>query len=305
MLVRVGFLCVLVLLLVDPAGAQNRADRVAARILAAATQADDLVFPSEPSPVSVTSPRMGLYKPAGSGPFPALVLTPHCNGLGTISQYPNYSMARWTKEAVDKGYVVLLIDSQGARGVDSTCYEPKRAVYHVRGALDVLQAAEHLRALPYVDKKRIAQVGFSWGAMAGLLAASRTYRSAFKIKEGFAAFIAIYPACFTFVTPQGLTYEIVMRDIDRPGLVLMGGEDDEAPAGQCVSKLEAAERTDSPLERHVFSGATHCWDCAHLDGYSKTDYRGKRVSYRFDGAVTAETKKRMFEFLDKVWASHR
>jgi dienelactone hydrolase len=214
-------------------------------------------------------------------------------------------MGRWAKEMIERGYVVLLIDSQGARGVDTNCFEPKGAIYHVRGALDVLQAAEHLRMFDFVDKKRIAAVGFSWGAMADLLAASALYQSAFKIEDGFAEFVAIYPACFTFVTPQGMPYEIVLRDIDKPGLVLMGGDDLEAPASQCVAKLQAAEWTGAPVQWHVFPNATHCWDCAHLDGYSKTDFRGNRVSYRFDGDVTAETKRRMFEFLDRVWEKQK
>lgn len=291
-------LLVLLLTLPWPALAQERA--VAARIRAAAAEAGDLQFPSAPSTLSATNPTMGLYKPPGGGPFPAIVLAPHCSGLGVISRFPNLSIGRWAREMIERGYVVLLIDSQGARGVDTNCYEPKGHVYHVRGALDVLQAAEHLRAFDFVDKKRIAAVGFSWGGMVDLLAASKLYQSAFRIDEGFAAFVAVYPACFTFVTPQGLPYEIVLRDIDRPGLVLMGGEDHEAPAAQCVSKLQGAEWSGAPVEWQVFPHATHCWDCAHLDGYSKTDFRGNRVTHRFDGDVTAATKRRMFEFLDRV-----
>lgn len=298
-------LLLLLLLLAYPAAGQDRVDWLSARILAAAAQADDLTFPTEPTALSVTSPRMGLYKPAGPGPFPAIVLAPHCSGLGVNSGSPNLSIGRWAKEMLDHGYIVLLIDSQGARGVDSTCFEPKGAVYHVRGALDVLQATQHLRTIDYVDKKRIAAVGFSWGAMADLIAASKLYQTAFKTGSGFAAFVSIYPACFTFVTPQGSPYEIVLRDINRPGLILLGGEDLEAPASQCVSKLQAAEWSGAPVEWYVFPHATHCWDCAHLDGYSKVDFRGNRITYRFDGDVTADTKRRMFAFLDMVWAGQK
>jgi dienelactone hydrolase len=161
------------LFLLDPAAAQSRADGLAAIILAAATEAADLKFPNEPSMLSVTNPTMGLYKPPGAGPFPAIVLASHCSGLGTISRFPNLSIGRWAKEMIERGYVVLLIDSQGARGVDTNCFAPKGATYHVRGALDVLQAAEHLRRFDFVEKRRIAAVGFSWGAMAALLAASK------------------------------------------------------------------------------------------------------------------------------------
>lgn len=300
---RLGWLCLFVLLQSFVAAGQGRADSAAADILVAATRADDLTFPTEATPFSVTNPRMGLYKPPGDGPFPAIVLAPHCNGLGSLSGYPNLSIGRWGKEMLDRGYVVLLIDSQGARGVDSTCIEPKKAVYHIRGALDVLQAALHLRSLAYVDKRRIAVVGFSWGAMAGLLAASKFNQSALRIDTAFAAFVSVYPLCATFLLSQGRPYEIVNRDIDRPGLVLMGGDDLEAPPNLCVSKLEAATWQGATVEWHVFPHATHCWDCAHLDGYSKVDFRGTRVQYRFDSEATADTKRRIFSFLDKVWAS--
>ncbi|MBS0247291.1 MAG: dienelactone hydrolase family protein [Proteobacteria bacterium] len=302
MVSRLVWLCLFVVLQMM-AAEPGRAGAAATDLLAAATRADDLKFSTEATALSVINPRMGLYRPPGDGPFPAIVLAPHCNGLGSLSGYPNLSIGRWGKELLDRGYVVLLIDSQGARGVDSTCMEPRAAVYHLRGALDVLQASDFLRTLDYVDKRRIAVVGFSWGAMAGLLAASRFDRTALKAGTGFAAFVAIYPLCVTFVVPQGRPYDIVNRDIDRPGLVLMGGEDAEAPANLCVSKLQAAASQGAPVEWHVFPHATHCWDCAHLDGYSKVDFRGSRVEYRFDADVTADTKRRIFAFLDKVWAS--
>jgi len=302
---RIWWLCVLVVLQSFMAARQGHADSAATDILIAATRADDLIFSPDATPFSATNPRMGLYKPAGDGPFPAIVLAPHCNGLGSLSGYPNLSIARWGKEMLDRGYVVLLVDSQGARGVDSTCIEPKAAVYHIRGALDVLQASAHLRKLGYVDKRRIAVVGFSWGAMAGLLAASKFNQSALRVDTPFAAFVSVYPLCATFLVPSGRPYEIVNRDIDRPGLVLMGGDDSEAPADMCLSKLQAAAWQGAPVEWHVYPHATHCWDCAHLDGYSKVDFRGTMVEYRFDADATADTKRRIFGFLDKVWAREK
>lgn len=302
MVSRAGWLCLLVLLQIVMAAELGRAGAAATDMLVAVTRAHDLTFPTEATALSVTNPRMGLYKPPGDGPFPAVVLVPHCNGLGSLGGYPNLSIGRWAKEMLDHGYVVLLIDSQGARGVDSTCMEPKAAVYHIRGALDVLQASAFLRTLNYVDKRRIAVVGFSWGAMANLLAASKFNQSALKADIGFAAFVAVYPLCAAFLGPQGRPYEIARRDLDRPGLVLLGGEDSEAPANLCVSKLRAAALQGAPVEWHIFPHATHCWDCAHLDGYSKIDFRGTSVEYRFDSDVTADTKRRIFAFLGRVWA---
>jgi len=303
--VRVAWLCFLVLLQSLVAVGQGLAQPLASDIMATATRADDLTFPTEATPFSPTHPRMGLYKPRGDGPFPAIVLVPHCNGLGRLSGYPNLSMGRWGKEFLDRGFVVLLLDSQGERGVDSTCIEPREDIFHTRGAYDVLQAADYLRRLDFVDKRRIATIGFSWGAMANLLASSKIYQSALKVNAPFSAFVAIYPLCATFLVPQGRAYEIVNRDINRPGLVLMGADDGEAPPTLCVPKLDAATWQGAPVEWHVFPHATHCWDCAHLDGYSKVDFRGNRVQYRFDGNITADTRGRIFAFLNKVWAEDK
>jgi len=44
-----------------------------------------------------------------------------------------------------------------------------------RGVKDVLDAAAHLKTLPFIEQARIATIGFSWGAMAGLLAGSPHY----------------------------------------------------------------------------------------------------------------------------------
>ena len=54
-------------------------------------------------------------------------------------------------------------------------------------------------------------------------------------------------------------------------------------------------------EWHVFERATHCWDCAHLDGVSKTDLRGTHVTYRYDSVATEESRRRVFAFLEKSW----
>src|SRR5207245_5063938 len=57
-----------------PAGARAQTPATAA------AQAPDLNFPKAPSPLPAV-PRMGLFKPNGVGPFPALVLHHQCGGL--------------------------------------------------------------------------------------------------------------------------------------------------------------------------------------------------------------------------------
>src|SRR5258705_1737289 len=291
-----GVLATVVLLNPCPATAQG--------LVGAATQAKDLTFPTLPSTVSANDPRMTLLKPNGSGPFPAIVLHHQCAGLRPKGG-PNRSMATWAQAALRQGFVVLLIDSLGPRDVDLVCYGPKGGVNFPRGVRDAMQAADHLRALPFVDKRRVAHVGFSWGAMVALLASSSAWRPVLPGSEAFAAAVAVYPGCFTIKPQTAPNFEIIQNQIDRPVLVLMGDKDTETPPDECVAKLQAAKAAGAPVEWHVFRNATHCWDCEHLNGFSKKDFRGTNVTYRYDSGATQETRRRIFEFLERTWASGR
>jgi len=275
------------------------AQTAATRLLGAASQAKDLQFPAEPSRLSsFSSPRMALYKPEGAGPFPALVLHHQCGGLGNL-RWQNAAMLGWAKEAVARGYVALLIDSLGPRGADTVCFGPRNGVNFPRGVKDALQAAEHLRKFDFVDKKRIALAGYSWGAMIGVLASGKQWADALGAGERFAAVVSFYPGCFTIKPAVGDPFEIVNADIDQPLLVMMGEKDTETPAADCVSRLEPLRAAGAPIELHLYPEATHCWDCENLNGFSKVDVRGNNVTYRYDKGVTQDSARRMFEFLEK------
>jgi dienelactone hydrolase len=259
-----------------------------------ATVAADLVFPIEAEPIEqLTSPRMALIRPPGTGPFPAIVLMHQCSGL-------NPAVTAWARRAVAQGYVVLLVDSLSARDVKSVCYGPQNGVNFFRGARDALQAARHLRRRAYVDRNRVGLVGFSWGAMVGLLASSSHYIHALGFESGFAAVASFYPGCFR-ATPSGRPpYDLLNPDLAQPLLVLMGDADTETPASDCLHRLEALKQGGAPAEWHLYEGATHCWDCEQLDGFSKTDVRGHRVAYKYRRDLTEDSGRRLFEFLSRT-----
>ena len=272
------------------------AETPAERTLAAASQAPDLKFPDTPSPLPAI-PKTSLYKPNGAGPFPALVLHHQCGGLAR-GKWQNKSILEWVKQGVNRGYVVLLIDSLGPRNVETLCMGAKNGVNLARGARDALQGAEHLRKFDFVDKKRIAHAGYSWGGMLGLLANTKAYQFALRL-DGFGAHVSFYPGCF--MIPATAPFEIVRPDIIRPHLILMAEKDNETPADECVRKLSDVKGKGAPVEWHVYLGATHCWDCENLNNVSKVDNRGNRVTYKYDAKATADSAKRMFEFLDRTW----
>jgi len=291
-----GLAVVAIVTLVSSSTAASGEMLAARHLHSAASQAPDLEFPAQPSDLSASStPTMALYKPEGQGPFPALVLHHQCGGLGN-ARWQNMSMLSWAREAVSHGYVALLIDSLGPRHVDQVCMGARGGVNLPRGVKDVLQAAEHLRKLSFVDKKRVALAGYSWGAIVGVLASSKHWGRTLASGERFAAVVSFYPGCFSIPTPGG-AFDIVNTDIDRPLLVLMGDKDSETPPRECIPGLEAARSAGAPVKWHVYPSATHCWDCENLDGFSKVDFRGNRVVYHYDRDVTQDSARRMFDFL--------
>ncbi|HBY59385.1 MAG TPA: hypothetical protein DEH78_06155, partial [Solibacterales bacterium] len=149
----------------------------------------DLSFPKEARELSQFSPiAMGIWKPEGTGPFPAVVLVHSCGGM-------KQQLGYWRKEAIQRGYVAFIIDAFTSRG--SPNCRPAAPIPMTRGVKDVLDAAAHLRTLPFVDKTRIATIGFSWGGMAGMLAGSTGYAAdAAPGLDRVVASVALYPACY-------------------------------------------------------------------------------------------------------------
>lgn len=265
----------------------------------AATLAQDLTYPEKVSEFGFfTTPEMALYKPTGTGPFPALVLQHQCGGLRNASgNWQNQSMLEWAKTAVQHGYVAFVLDSMGPRGTDSLCFGAKAGVNFMRGARDALLAAAHLKKFDFIDKKRIAHAGYSWGGMVTLALSGKTWGEALGDGARFAAATSFYPGCFSIRPSNGPSYELINPDVDTPLLVLMGELDNETPPSDCLPKLEAAKSAGAPVHWHVYPATTHCWDCKNLHNFSKTDSRGNKVTYIYSADITRDSAQRMFDFL--------
>lgn len=284
--------CLLALLVSPLASAQGEADM----LRALAGRAPDLRFPAEASSSApADAAGMALYRPSGEAPFPALVIVHSCGGIRA-------EINGWAREAQARGYVVLVLDAFSQRQIKSVCV-PSRdnaAVNFPRGAKDALQAVAHLAGLPFVDPRRIGVLGFSWGGTVGLLADGQGIAETLAGGAGPAAVVAFYPLCFlpARATASGRDAEFVRPDLQAPLLVLLASQDTEAPPGECSTRLQRVKDQGRPVEWHEYAAVTHCWDCSSLDGFSKTDFLGHAVVYRYDKVATADSLKRSFEFFD-------
>lgn len=262
---------------------------------------EPLSIPAEPIEAPASQPEMGIYKPAGDGPFPAVVVHHTCGGV-------QEHIGDWTKLLLKAGYAVLVLDSLSQRNLQSIC-KPPLAVRTIEGALDAYRALELLAAQPYVDKDRIAMLGFSWGAMNALLAArsgiaSRLPRESKEL--GFRAIAAAYPHCLipSAPTPKGrVDVDYLGLDTDRPLLVLMGESDEETPPKLCLPRLEALKAKGTNVEWHVLPGTTHAWDNRRASGYRAPTLFGGTHAYRYSEEATQASHKHVLEFFQREMPS--
>jgi dienelactone hydrolase len=256
----------------------------AASLLAGGTAAalDSAVIVELESPVARAQPLQGLLRrPAGAGPFPAIVLLHSCNG--------NWQKLdeRWGRQIAPWGYVTLTVDSFGPRGIDETCGNGTPADM----AFDAYRALDFLVRQGSVDPDRIAVLGFSQG---GWLALS-------SVEEGiveqsspnkFRAAAAFYPNCRT-----------IQGNLTVPALIMIGELDDWTSAEGCRQLAEGhddygvSRRSEgAPIKLIVYPGAYHGFDSPALK--TPKELFGHRLEY--NQAAAEQSAVALRAFLDAV-----
>ena len=257
---------------------------------------EDLTFPAAPEPFGYAKASK-MFKPAGTGPFPALVILPTCAG-----HQSRHSFDVWAKAALQRGYSVLVVDPLTPRGVTApgeNCRPPTK-VLEGRLRKDAFDAATHLRQQPFVDPDRVGLLGLSQGAMAALGVSASLYETP-QGQPAFRAIVANYPVCFIANlripgrNPVNVNF-VPDEKITVPILVQMGALDTEGPPQDCISRLQVQKDKGAPVELVVYKNATHGWDIG--TNFTKTATNGQRVVYRHNAKVTADSVERALDFLD-------
>ena len=211
-----------------------------------------------------------LTRPAGNGPFPAVVILHDCSGLGPRSSAAPW---RWATRLTASGYVTIWPDSFSTRGhPDGVCTIPGTAptVGYRQRARDAYAALGHLRSLLYVDASRIAVIGGSHGGSSTLAVIVDTAANAPHRDAGFAAAIALYPGCanpfgdWSVVRDKApgspiTGYQGIFKPLS-PLLILSGELDDWTPAEPCRQLATRAKAAGHPVDITVYPGAHHSFD---------------------------------------------
>lgn len=223
---------------------------------------------------TVGGPRSGrageFFRPAGPGPFPAVVVLHGCDGVG-----PHYR--NWARRLRAWGYAALVVDSFTPRGVREVCGEGRRVDPSAR-AQDAFRAAAWLRARPDILAGRVGVIGFSHGGWSVLKAVLADAVAA-SGQPPFAAAVAYYPGC-----------EAPRAALATDTLILIGGADDWTPPARCERWVAQVARDGRTAGIRVYPGTLHGFDTTaplHV-------YAGHHLGGNAQEAAAAEAATRAF-----------
>jgi dienelactone hydrolase len=246
------------------------------------------VTPGAPQQLSAV-----LVRPAGAGPFPAVVQLHGCGGVEAES----YRWARWF---ADRGYVALIVDSFGPRNLKGDCRTGPDEPPVTARFDDAFGALRYLQSLPFVRPDRIGAIGWSQGgvyAMAVINGPSleRAAKRGVELPPvGFAAAIGVYP---------GGCFSLVNEGVIRPLLVLIGAADDWTSAAQCEEMVTAMKSRGADASIVIYPGAYHYFDVegqpltvlSAVDNEAKPEGHGATVGYQ--AAAAHDAHRRVDAFL--------
>lgn len=236
-----------------------------------------------------------LYRPSGPGPFPAVVALHGCGGLWRDKDKLSSRHSDWGERLAEAGFMVLMPDSYGSRGLGSQCGVKELTVRASRErVIDAVAGRHWLQSRPDVRPEAISLLGWSGGGST-ILAAIRTDRRPADKQPDFSRAIAFYPGCRTQSESRSFSARL-------PVLILMGAADDWTPPAPCDYLTKAARARGEPVTLVLYEGAVHDFDHPRLDlkqrddiAYSATG-TGK-ATVGTDPAAREDAIRRVKEFL--------
>jgi dienelactone hydrolase len=184
-----------------------------------------------------------LAKPAGKGPFPAVVLAPGCGGFHEGYSQPVFD--KYRNRLVDDGFPVINVDFTRAHDIPSCADDNRSLISSEDYAKDILAAVNYLAKDSSIDPTRIHVMGWSFGGGASFSALALAERESVKINS----VVAFYPYCGGALGWKQPT----------PVLTLVALADNVAPFAQCKGLVKDA--LDNKSMRVVdYRDAHHSFD---------------------------------------------
>jgi dienelactone hydrolase len=252
-----------------------------------------------PQPLEITHEGARLkgyiYRPEGSGPFPAVVALHNCDGLAGRRTPFARRYRDWGERLVAAGYVVLFPDSFGVRGLGPQCNTGRSLRSGRERVVDAETARHWLQQQDYVAADRISLIGWANGAVAALWTV-RPRAAKKDDKPDFRSAVAFYPGCRRL---RDTAWSARM-----PTLILIGARDDWTPANACEQMVAGARGRTARAAITVYPGAYHDFDHPDLplqlrNGVALAAGGSGRVHVGSDPAARADALKRVAEWLTR------
>lgn len=182
--------------------------------------------------------------------LPAVVLLHGSAGVDSRGSF-------YAKKLNAAGIATFEIDMWAARGLSGGGDRPSLPSVTVPDAFNALALLSEHSA---IDAERIAVMGFSWGGVISMLAATESYSAQFGKGNKFSAFVAHYPICWAYsIGIPGIAFDNLTGE---PVLIQIGDLDDYDEGGAACQNL-----IDSlPIEQqenvslNVYKKSHHAWD---------------------------------------------
>ena len=152
----------------------------------------------------------------------------------------------------EAGIATLEIDMWAARGLSGGGDRPDSPTLTVP---DAFSALNYLAENPAIDSNQIGIIGFSWGGVVTMLAATGDYTDLYGEGLSFAAYVANYPVCWAYSAGiPGIFFDDLT---ENPVLIQIGDHDDyDDGSGPC----EALAAPFSNVSVNVYNNSYHAWD---------------------------------------------
>jgi dienelactone hydrolase len=201
--------------------------------------------------------NLTLFMPENAtGPFPTVLVFHGCGGQRE-SMVENLNS--WLLPA---GYAVLFVDSYGARGIQD--WQPVcdgKQLWGNERAQDVYAALELAAAMPQVDAKRMAIMGFSHGGWAILDALAYGGEAGHGFTQSGRQTLRLVKAAITYYPYCGYPAQLRMHSqapSDIPLLMLLGGQDSVTSHQQCLDSMDGLQLDHIQLV--LYRNADHVFD---------------------------------------------
>jgi len=213
-------------------------------------ESPNLVSPNQPLTISgqLRIP-VGHAQNAGADSnqdgIPAVVVLHGSAGLDSRGNF-------YVQALNDAGIATLEIDMWAARGLAGGGDRPALPTLTVP---DAFSAFRYLAENPAIDPNRIGVLGFSWGGVVAMLAATEYYTNLYGEGLAFAAHVAHYPICWGYNV--GLPGIFFNNLTGNPVLIQIGDRDDYDD-GPVACETLAAPFTNVSV--NVYNNSYHAWD---------------------------------------------